>query len=344
MLQVFQVDTKNQIDDCMSAPLISVIVPVYHVEAWLERCVNSIRNQTYCNLEIVLVDDGSPDKCGEICDRLAFEDNRIKVFHRKNGGLSAARNTGLDHCEGDFVGFVDSDDVIHPEMYSRLYRDVAEYGTKLAFCQPLVCYDSEVVFPSAEADSESVSSYDVMRKSLSDLIWFSAWTKLYHRSLFEGLRFPEGRVNEDYPITMRIYDRCDRIVVNHNKLYAYCKRRGSITTTPLNERSFDQVLSAEEVHAFIRETHPEYSCFSARILLSSCLGLLLKTDGAYANEFEVKRNDVFDVIHRYFPEETRNPYLSFSQKALLTAAFSGKCQYAVASWIYRLLKRMKIKS
>ncbi len=328
----------------VTEPLISVIVPVFKVEPWLERCVDSIRNQTYRNLEIILVDDGSPDRCGEMCDLFAREDNRIKVVHRENGGLSAARNTGLDICHGEYIGFVDSDDYIHPEMYYRLYDDICTFGTKLAFCQTLMCYESIATFPLIKDSAISLSGEEILEKSLREIIWFSACTKLYHRSLFEGLRFPEGRVNEDYPITMHIFDRCDRIVVNHNKLYAYCKRRGSITTTPLNERSFDQVLSAEEVHAFIRETHPEYSCFSARILLSSCLGLLLKTDGAYANEFEVKRNDVFDVIHRYFPEETRNPYLSFSQKALLTAAFSGKCQYAVASWIYRLLKRLKIKS
>ena len=323
----------------MTLPLISVIVPVYKVEPWLARCVQSIRSQTYHNLEIILVDDGSPDKCGEMCDRFALEDSRIKVLHRDNGGLSAARNTGLDACSGEYIGFVDSDDIIHPEMYSRLYADICTYGTQLAFCQPLMCYHSDIVFPPVDAHSECIMQNDVLKKSLSDRIWFSAWTKLYHRSLFDGLRYPEGRINEDYPVTIRIYDRCEHIAVNHNKLYAYFKRAGSITTSSLSESSFDQILSAEEVHLFIKETHPDCSDLSARILLSTCLGLLIKTGGIYAKEFDSKRDEVFNIIGRYFPEETRNPYLSFSQKILLSAVCSGKRRYAFVSWIYRLINR-----
>ena len=323
----------------MSNPIISIIVPVYKVEPWLERCVDSIRNQTYRNLEIILVDDGSPDKCGEICDRYAREDDRIRVIHRENGGLSAARNTGLDVCSGEYIGFVDSDDVIHPEMYARLYADICAFGTLMAFCQVLMCYDANVSFPQIDAKSECLYKNEVTRRSLQGMIWFSAYTKLYHRSLFDGLRYPEGRINEDYPVTMRIYDKCERIVVNHNKLYAYCKREDSITSASLSENSFDQIISAEEVHTFIREAHPDCSDLSARILLSSCLGMLLKTDGDYANEYDAKRNDVFEIIRRYFPGEKRNPYLSFPQKTLLAAACSGKRLYALASWVYRTINR-----
>lgn len=329
---------KDQITDYMSFPLISVIVPVYKVEPWLERCVDSIRNQTYSNLEIILVDDGSPDKCGEICDRIALEDDRIKVIHRENGGLSAARNTGLDHCKGEYVGFVDSDDVIHPEMYYRLYRDLSDKGTRLAFCQPLMCYDSRVSFPSPEAGAECLPGQDVIRESLTRIMWFSAWTKLYHRSLFDGIRYPEGRINEDYPVTMRIFDRCDRIVVDYNKLYAYCKRGGSITTSPVSERSFDQVVSAEESYLFIRETHPDCSALAARILMASCLGLLLKTDGALSKQFEAKRNCVFGVIQKYYPMEKRNLDLRRQQTILLAAANIGKGCYSMTSKIYKAFK------
>lgn len=114
-------------------PLISVIVPVYKVEPYLHRCIDSIRNQTYTNLEIILVDDGSPDNCGRICDEYAQKDKRIFVIHQENGGLSAARNSGLDRCSGAYIGFVDSDDCIHPEMYERLYKDICTYHTRLAF-------------------------------------------------------------------------------------------------------------------------------------------------------------------------------------------------------------------
>lgn len=326
-----------------SYPLISVIVPVYKVEPWLERCVDSIRNQTYSNLEIILVDDGSPDNCGEICDRKALEDKRIKVIHRKNGGLSAARNSGIDVCQGEYVGFVDSDDVIHPEMYSRLYEDITKYGTKLAFCQPLVCGDTPTSFPEVHPKEKCLSSKDVIRESLSRSIWFSAWTKLYHRSLFDGIRYPEGRINEDYPVTMRIFDRCDRIVVDYNKLYAYCKRGGSITTSPVSERSFDQVISAEESYLFIREAHPEFSPLASRILMASCLGLLLRTDGALSKQFEVKRNGVFEVIQKYYPTEKQNLDLRRQQTILLAAANIGKGCYSMVSKIYKAFKSIGLR-
>lgn len=325
----------------MSEPLISVIVPVFKVEPWLERCVDSIRNQTYQNLEIILVDDGSPDKCGEMCDRFAQEDSRIRVIHRENGGLSAARNSGLDACQGEYIGFVDSDDAIHPEMYSRLYADICTHKTRLAFCQPLMCEDGCFSFPPADSPVVCFSKNEALRKSLKEIIWFSAWTKLYHRSLFDDIRYPQGRTNEDYPVTIRIFDRCDHVAVDLNRLYAYCKRRGSITTTSSYQNAFDQITSAEEVLKYIKETHPELAGLASRILLSACVGFLLKTDDVYVNEFEARRNDVFEIIRKYYPEETKNQYLGLSQKALLTAACSGKRKYAIASWIYRTISRKK---
>lgn len=319
-------------------------MPVYKVEPWLERCVQSILNQTYRNLEIILVDDGSPDRCGEMCDRFAREDNRIMVIHRENGGLSAARNSGLDICRGEYIGFVDSDDVIHPEMYSRLYADIHQWGTRLAFCQTQMCYDTRISFPPIGAKAACFSQKEILQKSMSDNIWFSAWSKLYHRSLFDGIRYPEGRTNEDYPVTIRIFDRCDGIAVDFNKLYAYCKRADSITTSSSVYNAYDQITSAEEVLEYTKGTHPELANLASRILLSSCIGFLLKTDGVYANDFKAKRNDVFYIIRRYFPEEIRNPYLSFSQKTLLTAACSGKHLYAFASWIYSMINRSYLSS
>lgn len=322
----------------MEHPLISVIVPVYKVEPWLERCVRSIINQTYKNLEIILVDDGSPDRCGEMCDFFAKEDNRIKVIHRLNGGLSAARNTGLDVCCGEFIGFVDSDDVLHHMMYSLLYADICLFKTRLAFCQPLMCWDSKVSFPPTNANSECINRKDLIHRTLEENIWFSANTKLYHRSLFEGIRYPEGRTNEDYPVTIRIYDRCECIAVNYNQLYAYCKREESITMAPINENSFDCVTSAEEVYLFVKELYPDFVPYAARNLLAACIGLLLKTDGKFSHKYEAHRNEIFAVIRKYYPMHKRNTLLKNSQRILLSAANAGKKYYAGASRIYRILK------
>lgn len=324
----------------MTEPLISVIVPVYQVEPWLERCVDSIRNQTYRNLEIILVDDGSPDRCGEMCDRFAREDNRILVIHRENGGLSAARNTGLDICHGEYIGFVDSDDFIHPEMYARLYGDICSFGTKLAFCQPMMCYKGNVSLPPAKASVTVFSQEEILEKSLRDIIWFSAWTKLYHNSLFEGLRYPEGRTNEDYPITIRIFDRCDYVAVDFNQLYAYCKRAGSITTSSSASKVFDHVINAEDVFLYIKNTHPHLDYLAAGILLSACLGYLLKTDANSSNESKENRHYVFAVIRGCSTKKKYYLSLNFSQRVLLSAASAGEQQYAIASWIYRNIKRI----
>ena len=321
----------------MTEPLISVIVPVYQVEPWLERCVDSIRNQTYRNLEIILVDDGSPDRCGEMCDQFAREDSRILVVHRENGGLSAARNTGLDICHGEYIGFVDSDDFIHPEMYARLYGDIYSLGTKLAFCQPMMCYKGKTSFPPAKASVANFSKEEILEKSLRDIIWFSAWTKLYHNSLFEGLRYPEGRTNEDYPITIRIFDRCDHVAVDVNHFYAYCKHAGSITTSFSVSNAFDQIISGEDVYSYIRKTHPHLDYQAARILLSACLGFLLKTDNDSSNDLLAKREYAFLMIRKYFPGSKHNRYLSPGQRFLLAAANAGNHRYSIASWIYRLI-------
>ena len=126
-------------------PLISVIVPVYKVEPYIHRCIDSIIHQTYQNLEIILVDDGSPDNCGKICDEYAAIDSRIKVIHKKNSGLSEARNSGRDVCKGEYIAFIDGDDCIHKEMYQRLYNDIRTYQVKMAFCHPNMCYNENIL-------------------------------------------------------------------------------------------------------------------------------------------------------------------------------------------------------
>ena len=178
-------------------PLISVIVPVYKVEPYLRRCIDSIRNQTYTNLEIILVDDGSPDNCGHICDEYAQKDKRILVIHQENGGLSAARNSGLARCTGAYIGFVDSDDCIHPEMYERLYKDICTYHTRLAFCHPNMCYGS-IPDINKNLPTECRDKEFVILKSMIENIWWSACTKLYERSLFDTIRFLNDKTNEDY--------------------------------------------------------------------------------------------------------------------------------------------------
>lgn len=317
----------------MNTPLISVIVPIYNVEDYLHRCVDSIINQTYKNLEIILVDDGSPDNCGRICDEYAKKDSRIVVIHRKNGGLSAARNSGLEICKGEYIGFVDSDDCIHPQMYELLYNDIKTHNTLLSFCQPNMC--KKQVVNSIEINKETIcykSSY-VLKKALKEDIWWSACSKLFHKSLFNTIRFPEGRTNEDYPITVQIFDNCENIAVNYNKLYNYCLRSGSIARSAFNPQKFDKIESARDVYEYIQIHQPELAEPAQRNLLASCIGLLINIIEAKTNQYKEKELMIYSIIHDNFFSGIRNKYLTKSQKVLL---FAARTHPSVFNLIYQL--------
>lgn len=322
----------------MINPLISVIVPIYNVEAYLQRCIDSICQQIYKNLEIILVDDGSSDNSGRMCDELAKEDSRIVVIHRENGGLSAARNSGLDICKGEYIGLVDSDDCIHPKMYELLMKDIQDNGTLLAFCQPNMCKkqiikDITLTDPTIKHDK----SY-IYEKCLVDTIWWSACTKLYHRSLFDDIRYPVGRTNEDYPIAIRIFDKCDSIAVNYNKLYNYCLRSGSIVRSKLNPQKFDQIESANEVMDYMRTYHPEWIEAAQKNLLTSCLGLLMKLEESHSSEYEDKKKLIYKTLRENFYLGIKNKYLNKTQKLFLTAAYIHPSAFSL---LYGTKRKMK---
>ena len=195
----------------MNRPLISVIIPVYEVEAFLHKCIDSVIGQTYRELEIILVDDGSPDNCGDVCDEYAAVDSRIKVIHKQNGGLSDARNAGLDAASGEFIGFVDSDDHIEPDMFECLYQALYTSGSDISICNHII--DNEITGNmTSAAGPESESSLRMTQKEalsvlIDDLIIRNyMWNKLYRASLFEGLRFPAVKVFEDTVMQYRLFE------------------------------------------------------------------------------------------------------------------------------------------
>ena len=197
----------------MLQPLISVIVPCYNVEEYLPKCIESILNQTYRNLEILLVDDGSPDNCGRICDEYAAKDSRIRIIHKKNGGLSDARNAALDVMTGEYVTFIDSDDYVSDDYVEYLYKIIKESGVKLSVSS----YQTFVDDSSAEICTNNplfvkiVHTNDALTGMFYQQIFdTSAWAKMYHRSLFsDGIRYPKGWLYEDLPTTYRLMMKCD---------------------------------------------------------------------------------------------------------------------------------------
>ena len=208
--------------------LVSIIVPVYNVEKYLKRCVDSITSQTYTNLEIILVDDGSTDTSGALCDELAKADSRIKVIHKENGGLSDARNAGIEIALGERIAFVDSDDMISPE-YICAMNDFADIsGCRIVQCglrrfadiSELSSDDTvdEFVIKSGEQIAADMQSIDVV-----------AWNKLYEVSLFDDIRFPKGRIHEDLATTYKLFDKAETAGITRSRLYYYYVNESGIT-------------------------------------------------------------------------------------------------------------------
>ena len=245
----------------MNDPLISVLVPVYKTEAYLARCVASICNQTYKNLEIILVDDGSPDGSGALCDQLAQEDSHIRVIHKENGGLASTRNVGIDAMTGEYVAFIDSDDHIAPEMIQALYDLCKEHQVPIACCgiervndQGHVNYFNESVtdfllLTREEAMGELLENYRVTT---------SVCDKLFHKSIFDGLRLTEGMIYEDLGVMYRCIHRADRVVYTGAPYYHYYLSQGSILRSDFSPRQFDQITIAKTRLAFYEKEYPQY--------------------------------------------------------------------------------------
>ena len=215
----------------INLPLISVIVPCYNVENYLKKCVDSILNQTYKNLEIWLVDDGSPDNCGQICDEYSKIDDRIKVIHKENGGLSDARNVAIDQATGEWITFIDSDDYVSVEYVETLYNLVEKYDCEVSVaCFSTFCEGQEPQVASCVYEDEKMEPlYAVEQMFYQNKFDTSAWAKLYHRRLFEkGIRYPKGLLYEDLPTTYLLMLESKGVAFTNKVLYYYLLRASSI--------------------------------------------------------------------------------------------------------------------
>ena len=208
-------------------PLISIIVPVYRVENYLRQCVDSLLAQTYQNLEIILVDDGSPDNCPTICDEYAQKDSRIQVIHKENGGLSDARNTGLDVAAGMYIGFVDSDDWVMPDMYDYLLHGILRYDAEISYCGFVNIRNDWMDYKTEESD-KVYTAETALNELFFDRLGNFAWNKLYKAELWNGIRFPVGRTFEDILTTYKLFERANRIAILKEPKYCYRIRQGSI--------------------------------------------------------------------------------------------------------------------
>ncbi|MBR2903596.1 MAG: glycosyltransferase, partial [Clostridia bacterium] len=220
--------------------LISVIVPIYGVEKYLNKCVESIANQTHKDLEIILVDDGSKDNCPVLCDEWAKKDARVKVVHKENGGLSDARNAGYPFVTGDYISFIDSDDYIEPTFYETLLKAMEKSGAEIAECGTrYVDEEGKELKLRQSQDGEFDKITALLRLIKEDGLYQTVWNKLYKKEVVDGLLFEKGKYNEDEFWTYRVFDKATKIVSVETALYNYLQRSSSIIGVGYNIRRLD---------------------------------------------------------------------------------------------------------
>ena len=226
--------------------LISVIIPVYKVEKYLCRCVDSVLEQTYTNMEIILVDDGSPDNCPVMCDEYARQDSRVKVIHQENAGLSGARTAGIDMAQGQWLAFVDSDDYLAADFLERLYQACVDTGSSLSVCR-WEYVRGETIPEHGTGETRVYTGREMLANLyVPDGAYFVvAWNKLYRKELFEDIRYPLGRIHEDEATTYRIYDKVKKAAYVDRSLYGYFVTPVSITRG-FNPKRMDWVTAVAE--------------------------------------------------------------------------------------------------
>ena len=257
----------------MAAGTVSVIVPVYNVESYLDRCVRSIVGQTYQDLEIILVDDGSPDRCPAMCDVWAEKDSRIKVIHKINGGLSDARNAGMEAATGEYIAFVDSDDCIAPEMIERLVSALARDGSDMAACAAEMVWEDET--PSrllTEKTNCVLDRFEAQKALLEEsLLKQPVWYKLYKRALIRDIPFPAGKYHEDVFWSYRAVGNASRVSIIDYVGYFYTQRPGSIMGEGYSLKRLDALEAYEKRYQYIKVRFPELEKEARISIIGACI-------------------------------------------------------------------------
>lgn len=274
--------------------MISVIVPVYNVDPYLRKCLDSIVNQTYWDLEILVIDDGSTDGSGKICEEYK-RDKRVKVLHTENRGLSCARNLGLDEAKGEWIGFVDSDDWIEPDMYEVLLKEALETGADIVECGVFKEYpDKTVEHPRPDRVMHKTEAIQALvNRELSN----SVWNKIWDKACFSSIRFPEGRIYEDVAITYRVFDSVDTICSISECKYHYLQREKSLTKKISMKKMVDYWLAQREKYDYLS---PQTDEKLIHVLIQLCAEVAASTWAHYYDCSDNERNLYQETIQEMY--------------------------------------------
>ena len=314
---------------------VSIIIPVYNAQKFLDRCVLSVLEQTLLEVEVILVDDGSPDGCGKICDAYAQRDNRVVVIHKENGGLSDARNAGIKEAKGEWLSFIDSDDFITPDYIDTLYSLCRKYNCKMSVA------DWQIYMEGHEPILSKIKTYDVLlnkRQALEDMfnqIHFdvSACVKLYHRSLFEGVRYPVGVLFEDLQTTFRLMLKCDNVAYTNKRIYFYMFRSDSIEGSSFSREKMNSAISVFNIMKSYELELQEVAEALKSKLVSFCFHLILKMPKEYKEG---------EILYEYIKENRwsvlRNNQTRNKTRLACLASYLG---FNVVKLLFSLVDRRK---
>ncbi len=316
-------------------PKISVVLPIYNVEKYLETCVKAMTGQTYQNLEIILVDDGSPDGCPALCDELAKTDERIRVLHKENGGLSDARNAGTQIATGEYITFVDSDDVVTDTYVEYLYSLIEKYGCDMSLCTHTVVFEDGKKIPYGDGTDEMLDAKECLRRMLyHDVIDTSAWAKLYRTDMAREILYPKGKLFEDIGTTYRFFLASGKIACGYQSQYFYMQRQNSIVSGKFNPHKLDLLEMTDKMAEDVEKVYPDLAqaVLRRRVYARfSTLNQMLDVDG-----YRKERDEIIAFIKAHKREIMADEHAPGRDKMAMRMLSMG---YPVYRMAWKALKK-----
>lgn len=322
--------------------LITVVVPIYNVEKYLNKCIESILKQTYTNLEIILVDDGSTDNCGKICDEFADKDKRIIVIHKKNGGLSDARNTGINIAKGKYITFIDSDDFITENAIELLYNNIVKYRKEISV--GLINTFTNENGIKINKKNEIIWVYD-REQAMEQLLYNSIYTsstagKLFETKLFKNIRFPYGKKYEDLATVYKLVFESNGVVISNQIVYNYfTARQGSIMNEKFSPTRMDALYYTEDILKFIKEKIPDIEDAAIIRLVIECRDILVEIPNK--EEYKEYEEYAYKYIKKYKLKTIFNKKLPLKRKVSLLPILFGKKSIKIAWKLKMKIKELK---
>lgn len=318
--------------------LITVIVPVYNVENYLSRCIESILHQDYTNFELLLIDDGSTDNSGDICEEYKKSDNRIIVFHKKNGGLSSARNYGIENSKGEYISFIDSDDFVAPNYLQVLVDLIIKYKTCISTVRGCKTSKSEIIYTKGEDKETLFSTSDALfQMCINNWFGISAWAKLYRKECFDKFRFPEGKIYEDLLTVPYVISQCKAIASSKKELYFWYERAGSITNSNITEKNFVWFEAISQLVDYLDDNFPKLHDAVVKRLIDDSFDMLMN-NLVFDEDYLKKAAIVKNFCNKYWKTAYKNKNLKMERKVQASLASFNLNLYR---WIYLSWKKNK---